>query len=97
VIFSDGAEQRRLALDSRRAAARELGREESDLQVQIRDRMRFWPAEDYHQNYARRNPRRYAYYRWACGRDRRLDQVWGAQARSGRPWTGAVGSAGSRG
>lgn len=97
VIFTAGAEQRRLALDSRRAAARELARPESDLQVQIRDRARFWPAEAHHQDYARRNPLRYGYYRWACGRDRRLDQVWGARARSLRPWGAAVGSAASRG
>jgi peptide-methionine (S)-S-oxide reductase len=97
VIFTAGAEQRRLALDSRRAAARELARPESDLQVQIRERSRFWPAEAHHQDYARRNPLQYAYYRWACGRDRRLDQVWGSRARSSRPWAGQVGSAGTPG
>lgn len=37
----------------------------------------FYPAEDYHQNYAKINPIRYNYYRWSCGRDRRLKQLWG--------------------
>ena len=36
----------------------------------------FYPAEDYHQDYAERNPMRYKYYRFACGRDRRLERVW---------------------
>ena len=41
----------------------------------------------YHQDYARRNAVKYNYYRWACGRDRRLDTVWGqALARTARPW-----------
>ena len=37
----------------------------------------FYPAEDYHQNYAKTHPVRYRYYRWSCGRDRRLKQLWG--------------------
>ncbi len=37
----------------------------------------FYPAEDYHQDYYQRNPLRYKYYRYACGRDARLEEVWG--------------------
>ena len=37
----------------------------------------FWPAEVYHQDYYKKNPIRYRYYRSACGRDSRVDQVWG--------------------
>lgn len=37
----------------------------------------FWPAEEYHQNYYKKNPLRYSYYRASCGRDARLAQVWG--------------------
>jgi len=37
----------------------------------------FWTAERYHQDYAEKNPLRYNLYRQACGRDRRLGQVWG--------------------
>jgi peptide-methionine (S)-S-oxide reductase len=97
VIFTAGAEQQRLALASRRQAARELGLAESALAVRIQPLRRFWPAEDHHQNYAERNPLRYGYYRWACGRDRRLDAVWGTRARSSRPWQTVLGPAGSRG
>jgi peptide-methionine (S)-S-oxide reductase len=37
----------------------------------------FYPAEDYHQDYYQRNPLRYTYYRNGCGRDQRLEQLWG--------------------
>jgi peptide-methionine (S)-S-oxide reductase len=37
---------------------------------------RFWPVEDYHQEYADKNPVRYKYYRWNCGRDQRIDALW---------------------
>ena len=37
----------------------------------------FYPAEGHHQDYYRKNPLRYAYYRKACGRETRLQQVWG--------------------
>lgn len=36
----------------------------------------FWPAEDYHQDYYKKNPLRYKYYRTSCGRDRRVKKVW---------------------
>lgn len=37
----------------------------------------FYPAEDYHQNYYKKNPVRYNYYKWACGRAQRLEEIWG--------------------
>lgn len=37
----------------------------------------FWPAEEYHQDYYKKNPIRYAYYRNGCGRDARVQQLWG--------------------
>ena len=37
----------------------------------------FYPAEEYHQDYYLKNPLRYKYYRFACGRDKRLEQLWG--------------------
>ena len=37
----------------------------------------FYPAEDYHQDYYLKNPIRYKYYRFNCGRDQRLEQLWG--------------------
>jgi len=40
----------------------------------------FYPAEAYHQDYYKKNPIRYTYYRTSCGRDARLKQLWGEQA-----------------
>ncbi len=37
----------------------------------------FYPAEEYHQDYYKKNPVRYAYYRHGCGRDKRLEELWG--------------------
>ena len=39
----------------------------------------FYPAEDYHQDYYKKNPLRYRYYRSGCGRDARLEELWGAK------------------
>ena len=86
VIFTADEEQAQLASASAEAAARSLGGAASALKVEIREAARFWPAEGYHQNYAENNALKYNYYRFACGRDRRLDQVWGDAARSGNPW-----------
>ncbi|MCP9801271.1 peptide-methionine (S)-S-oxide reductase MsrA [Synechococcus sp. RedBA-s] len=86
VIFSRGAAQRDQAKASLASAARELGVKPGAIKVEIRELERFWPAEAYHQNYAERNKVKYNYYRWSCGRDRRLDQVWGSRARGSLPW-----------
>ena len=40
----------------------------------------FYPAEDYHQDYYKKNPLRYRYYRNGCGRDARLKELWGDHA-----------------
>ena len=37
----------------------------------------FYPAEEYHQDYYQKNPLRYKYYRYSCGRDQRLEKLWG--------------------
>jgi peptide-methionine (S)-S-oxide reductase len=91
VIFSEGPAQANEARRSLQAAARELGRPAAAIKVAIKPLQRFWPAEEYHQNYADRNPVRYNYYRWSCGRDRRLDSVWGNRARKGVEWHRAGG------
>ena len=44
--------------------------------VEVLDAATFWPAEDYHQDYATKNPLRYKYYRWNCGRDQRVEAIW---------------------
>ncbi len=43
----------------------------------------FYPAEDYHQDYYQKNPVRYKYYRWSCGRDQQIESVWGERAFTG--------------
>jgi len=86
VIFTRGEAQEQQARNSLQAAARELGLPPAALRVQIKPLQRFWPAEGYHQNYAELNALKYRYYRWACGRDRRLDQLWGPRARSRAAW-----------
>ncbi len=40
---------------------------------------RFWDAEGYHQDYYKKNPVRYKFYRTSCGRDRRIEKVWGGK------------------
>ena len=47
--------------------------------TEIRDRGQFWPVKEDHQDYYLKNPVRYKYYRWNCGRDQRLEQLWGAE------------------
>jgi peptide-methionine (S)-S-oxide reductase len=86
VIFTAGEEQRSEASASQADAAMELARPVGALGVVIQPLQRFWPAEAYHQDYALRNPIPYRYYRWSCGRDRRLDAVWGSRARSSDEW-----------
>ena len=86
VIFTADEQQATAAKASVASAASELGVSKSKIKVQIRDAVRFWPAEDYHQDYASNNELRYRYYRFSCGRDRRLDAVWGERARSGASW-----------
>jgi peptide-methionine (S)-S-oxide reductase len=39
---------------------------------------RFYRAEEYHQDYYKKNPVRYKFYKWHCGREQRLDRLWGA-------------------
>jgi len=89
VIFTNSKLQQSQAEASLKAAAAELHRPTSAIRVQIKPLKRFWPGEGYHQHYAVRNSVKYNYYRWACGRDRRLDAVWGKRARSGGAWLGS--------
>ena len=86
VIFTADAAQAQAAESSAVAAAQDLGRSRSAIKVELRGAAPFWPAEDYHQNYAELNDLKYSFYRFSCGRDRRLDAVWGSQARTGKSW-----------
>ena len=89
VIFTGSADQLDQANESARLAGQELGTSEG-LAVAIEPLKRFWPAEDYHQDYAERQALTYNFYRWRCGRDARLDAVWGEQARLPVVWKTAT-------
>jgi len=47
------------------------------LKVEFIQSSKFYPAEDYHQDYYKKNPLRYNYYRYSCGRDARVEELWG--------------------
>lgn len=79
-IYAVGAEDLAAAEKSKKAAEAELGK---PIVTEIAAAPAFWPAEDYHQDYYRKNPLRYKYYRSGCGRDARIDEVWGAAAHKG--------------
>src|SRR5438067_320328 len=78
-IFYRDTTQHRVAAASRRALERRFGQA---IVTRIAQATEFYPAEDYHQHYYRKNPVRYGMYRVACGRDRRLREIWGAEAPS---------------
>jgi peptide-methionine (S)-S-oxide reductase len=78
-IFVHDDEQRRLAEASKQALA-DSGRFSQPIVTEIVTAGPFYPAEDYHQDYYEKNPIRYKFYRWNCGRDARLAQLWGDQA-----------------
>jgi peptide-methionine (S)-S-oxide reductase len=74
-IFVHDEEQRRLA-EASKAALAASGRFKQPIVVAIEPASDFWIAEDYHQDYYLKNPAKYAYYRWGCGRDARLEELW---------------------
>ncbi len=75
-IFVHDAEQRRLA-EASKAALVASKRFDQPIVTEITDAAPFYPAEAYHQDYYRKNPLRYQYYRYSCGRDQRLHALWG--------------------
>jgi peptide-methionine (S)-S-oxide reductase len=75
-IFFHDDEQQRLAEKSKKDLEAS-GRFAQPIVTQIVPAAEFWPAEEYHQDYATKNPVRYGYYRYRCGRDQRLEQLWG--------------------
>lgn len=81
-VFVHDDEQRRLAEASKAQAMKDLGK---PLATPVETAGKFYPAEDYHQDYHTRNPLRYKYYRWNCGRNQKVRKIWGDKAYTGIP------------
>jgi peptide-methionine (S)-S-oxide reductase len=77
-IFVVNEEQRALA----KATLLEVSKQfpVNKVDTKILPATKFWPVEQYHQNYYKKNPLRYKYYRYSCGRDNRLKEIWGDKA-----------------
>jgi peptide-methionine (S)-S-oxide reductase len=75
-IFFHDAAQRRFAEESKRTLEAS-GRFKTPIVTEIVEAGTFYPAEEYHQDYYKKNPVRYKFYRAGCGRDRRLAELWG--------------------
>ena len=77
-IFYHTEEQKRLAEESKKKLDGS-GRYPEPIVTEITPASTFYPAEDYHQDYFKKSPLPYKYYRFASGRDRYLDKIWGAE------------------
>ncbi|MBW3042517.1 peptide-methionine (S)-S-oxide reductase MsrA [Prochlorococcus marinus] len=77
VIFTSNQEQELDAKESQKNISVALNIPLDQLKVDIIDSKVFWLAENYHQDFAIKNPIKYKFYRTSCGRDNRLKKVWG--------------------
>jgi peptide-methionine (S)-S-oxide reductase len=76
-IFVHDAAQRQLAAASKAAVEKKFGRR---VVTDVLPAARFWPAEEYHQDFYKKNPVRYRIYKFNCGREERLKELWGSAA-----------------
>lgn len=74
-IYWKNAEQKKIA-EASKIALEKSGVLKAPIATEILAATSFWPAEDYHQDYYKKNPVRYRYYRSGCGRDERLKELW---------------------
>ena len=77
-IFFHDDEQKQLA-EASKSALEKNKPFKKPIVTQISKASTFYAAEDYHQDYYKKNPIRYKYYRYGCGRDKRLEQLWGKE------------------
>jgi peptide-methionine (S)-S-oxide reductase len=73
-IYYQGEAQKKVAEASKEALK---GRFKQPIATEITAASAFYPAEDYHQDYYKKNSLRYQYYKYGCGRAQRLEQIWG--------------------
>ncbi|HSF66036.1 MAG TPA: peptide-methionine (S)-S-oxide reductase MsrA [Nitrospiraceae bacterium] len=76
-IFYQGEDERRAAEDSKRAIEQSK-RFSTPIVTQLTAASEFYPAEEYHQDFYKKNPIRYKYYKFTCGRTQRLESLWGS-------------------
>ena len=74
-IYYHDDDQKRLAEESKEKLIK--SKKFKNIHTEIELISTFYPAEDYHQDYYIKNPVRYRIYRYGCGRDTRLEQLWG--------------------
>ncbi len=72
-IFYGNANQEKLALESKQSISTQF---EDSIATEVVPLSRFFAAEEYHQNYYKKNPLRYKFYRFNCRRDNRLNELW---------------------
>ena len=86
IFFNDSKEENesRSALNN---ASKELSISPDKISVELKPKSKFWLAEEYHQDFAKKNDLKYKFYRFSCGRDQRLDKLWGDNARSTNLWS----------
>lgn len=73
-VFTMNDEEKEIANKSKAALQAKLGKR-AHIVTEILPAKKFYPAEEYHQDYYLKNPVRYKYYRYGCGRDRRLEKI----------------------
>ena len=86
VIFYENLDEEDKSKNALIYASKELDISVDKIKVELKPRNKFWVAEDYHQDFANNNELKYKFYRYACGRDKKLDQVWGDRAKKAIYW-----------